>query len=163
MIRQSLRPFAHFADFRGRASRAEYWGFTLLILVLGLIAVAIELRFAMPRLALLFGPLTLPLALVTLVPGFAVQTRRLHDVGLSGWWALVMWGPYFVSLAYFASHWDSGLSMMFDPQWMSAMMVLSSVQAVGGFALISLLVQRGKRGANAYGDDPYGAGEPATA
>ena len=163
IFRQMLQPFARFADFRGRASRAEYWGFALLVLVTGLIAVAIELRFALPRIGLVFGPLTLALALVIFVPGLAVQTRRLHDIGLSGWWALIMWGPYFASMLYFSAQPDLGMSMLFDPEWMSTLLLFNALQALGGFALFSLLVQRGRRGSNKYGDDPYQLSEPATA
>jgi len=163
IIRQALRPFARFVDFSGRASRAEFWGFTLLVVVLGLIAVGIELRFALPRLDLALGPLTLPLAVATFVPGLAVQTRRLHDVGLSGWWALITWGPYIASLLYYSGQSSAGLSMMFDPGGMSVMLLLNALQALGAFALISLLFQRGWRGRNAYGDDPCRPVTPLTA
>jgi uncharacterized membrane protein YhaH (DUF805 family) len=30
--------------------------------------------------------------LLTLWPMFVMTTKRLHDVGLSGWWLLVVWG-----------------------------------------------------------------------
>ena len=162
IARQALRPFARFADFSGRASRAEYWGFALLVLLVGLIAVVIELRFALPRIAFVFGPLTLPLALVTFVPGLAVLTRRLHDVNLSGWWALVMWAPYLASVLYFYDRSSLGMDMLFDSDFMPVMLLLSSLQALGGFALLSLLVQRGTRRRNAFGDDPYQPVEPAT-
>jgi len=162
IVRQMLRPFARFADFSGRATRAEYWGFTLLVLLMGLAAVAIELRLALPRVGLVFGPLTLLLALATVVPGLAVQTRRLHDVGVSGWWALAIWAPYLASLLYFSGHSGLNMTVMFDPGWMSTFLLFNMLQAIGGFALVSLLVQRGKRGRNAYGDDPYPMFEPAT-
>jgi uncharacterized membrane protein YhaH (DUF805 family) len=32
-----------------------------------------------------YGPLYLIYALATIVPGFAVTIRRLHDIGKSGW------------------------------------------------------------------------------
>ena len=163
MLRQALVPFARFADFSRRASRAEYWGFAVLVLALGLIAVAIELRFALPRFGYVFGPLTFPLALVTFLPGLAVQARRLHDVGLSGWWALVMWGPYVASLLYLSGWSGLDMTMMFDPGWISVMLLFSSLQALGGFALISLMIQRGKRGRNPYGEDPCRAVESMTA
>ena len=135
----------------------------MLVLLTGLFAIAIELRFALPRIGLVFGPLTLALALVIFVPGLAVQTRRLHDVSLSGWWALVMWGPYLAATIYFSSQSDLGMSMLFDPEWMSTLLLFNTLQALGGFALISLLVQRGRRRPNKYGDDPYQLAEPATA
>ena len=158
-----LRPLRKYADFSGRASRNEYWGFTLLLLMVGVIAVAIELRFELPRIVALFGPLTLPLALGAVVPGLAVQTRRLHDIGLSGWWALVMWIPYGASILYVASQPSLGFETLLDSGFMSGMMMFSALQAAGGFALFVLLTQRGVRRSNAYGDDPYQEAEAASA
>jgi len=40
-------------------------------------------------------------ALLTLVPGYTVAVRRLHDSNLSGWWALLVLlpvGPYILLL-----------------------------------------------------------------
>ena len=154
IVDQMLRPFVRFADFSGRASRAEYWSFTLLVLAMGLIGTAIELRLGLPRLGLVFGPLTFGLALVTFIPGLALQTRRLHDVGVSGWWALVMWGPFFAAIVYFAGQSGLVMTMAFDTGWMTAMLLFNLAQTLGGFALITLLIQRGRRGRNSYGEDP---------
>ena len=69
--------FSKYADFTGRASRAEYWWFMLFILLVSLAASTIS-----PVLSGLFS-------LATLLPCLAAATRRLHDTNRSGWWQLV--------------------------------------------------------------------------
>jgi uncharacterized membrane protein YhaH (DUF805 family) len=78
-----------FATFNGRARRREYWTFQLvnLLLVIAL-AVVDELTGTFDEdvgLGLLSGLYLLAI----LLPSFAVQVRRLHDTGRSGWWILV--------------------------------------------------------------------------
>lgn len=69
--------FTHYADFKGRARRSEYWWFTLFnIIVSGIIGAII------PELAGVWS-------LVVLVPGLALCVRRLHDIGRSGWAYLI--------------------------------------------------------------------------
>jgi len=69
--------FAKYGNFKGRASKSEFWWWMLFAflasLVLGLIS---------PRLSSLFS-------LATLLPSLAVSARRLHDIGRSGWWQLI--------------------------------------------------------------------------
>ncbi len=108
-----ILPLRLYATLSGRATRAEYWGFTLP--VWGLIY------------ALIFGGAVLTLAgafvpgrdvelmlrgdgavaaggllfLLTLMPLTAVQVRRLHDAGFSGYWV----GAYLLSSAgYLAAY-----------------------------------------------------------
>jgi uncharacterized membrane protein YhaH (DUF805 family) len=74
-------------DFDGRARRSEYWYFVLINVLVGQV-----LNFTN---ALLFngsaviGYLLLLFNLVILVPSIAVAVRRMHDVGKSGWYALI--------------------------------------------------------------------------
>ncbi len=78
-----LQPWKRYADFSGRASRAEYWTFVLINFVISLIlqvlAVGAE---ALALLSLIFS-------LVTLIPTIAAGVRRMHDTGHSGWYILV--------------------------------------------------------------------------
>ena len=78
--------FKKYADFHGRASRSEYWFFTLFVLVL-LVALRLGARWYDDSvLARLVG---LALAL----PVLAVGTRRLHDTNRSGWTQLLVLIP----------------------------------------------------------------------
>jgi len=63
-----------YADFKGQASRSEFWWFVLFVW-----AIEMLVGFAYKPLAGVFW-------LVMLVPWFAVGTRRLRDTGRSPWW-----------------------------------------------------------------------------
>ncbi len=65
--------FRKFANFEGRASRAEYWWFFLFAFLLSMLGAA-------------FGPLIFVVAAVLFVPNLAVTVRRLHDTNRTGWW-----------------------------------------------------------------------------
>lgn len=81
--------------FSGRARRKEYWGFVLFLVVtislLALVALVIDAAagnldrdepMALAILPTLFGLAMIP-------PSIAVTIRRIHDIGLSGWFALL--------------------------------------------------------------------------
>lgn len=70
--------FTKYVDFKGRASRPEYWWFFLSYFVLYVIFLAIKV----PAIAYL-------VALVYFLPLLAAAVRRLHDTGRSGWWYLI--------------------------------------------------------------------------
>jgi uncharacterized membrane protein YhaH (DUF805 family) len=71
--------YSNYATFSGRASRSEYWYFTLYHTLLVLICVALipsELGNALLVLS----------ALGNFLPALSVLVRRLHDTDRSGWW-----------------------------------------------------------------------------
>ncbi len=68
----------NFANFNGRASRSEYWQFTL---INGIINFALSYTESITLMILFF--------LVTVIPSFAVGVRRMHDVDKSGWLLLI--------------------------------------------------------------------------
>lgn len=87
-----------FFDFRGRASRREYFlfhliGFAAILLPLFAImpflppegAAPVSDSAAPPLFAILFGTLYLIVELGVVIGSFAVAARRLHDQGKSGW------------------------------------------------------------------------------
>ncbi len=80
-----------YADFKGRACRAEYWYY---VLTLWLIDTCLTLSLAIAE-ADYVTILVWRLALyaVAWVPGLAVEMRRLHDIGRSGWWLLIKLVP----------------------------------------------------------------------
>ena len=82
-----------YADFRGRASRSEYWYF-FLALILGAIAFALiwVLLFGNSHMSILI--LDIVIALAILLPVLAAQVRRAHDTNASGWWVLLAFIPY---------------------------------------------------------------------
>lgn len=72
----------NYANFNGRAGRPEFWWFMLACFI---VAFVLGL-FNMNMLALLFN-------LAVLVPSLAVGARRLHDIGKSGWFQLLVLVP----------------------------------------------------------------------
>ena len=86
-----------YATFSGRASRSEYWWFVLFYLLVGLVAIQLDLMIGPVAGGeiLLFDFLT---RIAFLVPFTAVSVRRLHDVGRSGWWLITLVPPLFFAL-----------------------------------------------------------------
>jgi uncharacterized membrane protein YhaH (DUF805 family) len=73
--------FRHYLDVSGRASRAEFWYWSLFSSVS-----QFAISFASTQLWLLFMLGTLP-------PTVAVSVRRLHDSDRSGWWFALWFVP----------------------------------------------------------------------
>ena len=75
-----------FADFNGRSRRSEYWYFFL-------VNALVSMTFNFIGIALngssFVGLLSMVFTLAVLVPSIAVAVRRMHDVGKSGWYALI--------------------------------------------------------------------------
>lgn len=97
------------ATFSGRASRSEYWWFSLFLCAVGtLVSVAcILLGAAMAvseKYALLLGIMLVLFVLMFIVavlpPSIAVSIRRLHDTGRSGWWYLINAIPYIGGIVF---------------------------------------------------------------
>lgn len=68
--------------FQGRATRREYWMFTLINV---LVSIAVGIIAAMVHIDGLRGLYSL----ATLLPSLAVAARRLHDADRSAWWLLL--------------------------------------------------------------------------
>ena len=75
--------FGKYAQFNGRASRSEFWFFTLFLFIylfvagflLGFVGASDEA----------FGAATIVILIPIFIPGIAVAARRLHDINQSGW------------------------------------------------------------------------------
>ena len=73
----------NYVNFKGRARRKEYWGFTLFYALI----CAILGAFAFTGIGVI---LFLVVFVVTLPPSISLTVRRLHDINLSGWFTLYM-------------------------------------------------------------------------
>lgn len=94
----------------GRASRSEYWWFTLFItiagLAIGIVCVLLAVAMAAKEnYAVLFGAmlglLGIMFTVAILPPSICVSVRRLHDIGRSGWWYLINAVPYIGGIVFF--------------------------------------------------------------
>ncbi|MBA3446819.1 MAG: DUF805 domain-containing protein [Pseudaminobacter sp.] len=98
-----------YANFRDRARRKEYWGFALFAIisfvVLSVIGIAVdsvmgnmENDIGIPFVTILLLGL---FALAIIIPSIAITVRRIHDIGLSGWFYLLILVPTIGSLILF--------------------------------------------------------------
>lgn len=82
-----LKPLFKCIDFSGRTGRKEYWLFvsinaallSILVMVESQIIMAMEGEYG-------YGMFSLPYAIFISIPIISATVRRLHDVGLNGWW-----------------------------------------------------------------------------
>lgn len=118
-----------YADFRGRASRSEYWWFQAgFFLFLSIPIAMVFVATINDSDGLFFSGFILGgiIFLGLFIPGLSATARRLHDLGYSGWWYLLY-------------------------------LVLSNIPYVGfavSIAGLVLLCRRGTQGPNRFGDDP---------
>jgi len=103
-----------YAQFNGRARRKEYWMFQLVIMLISFVATAfmvtvltmagmaaagsatgepsaVARAVAIP--SLICTVLWSVFALLIFLPALALAVRRLHDIGMSGWFFLVNFIP----------------------------------------------------------------------
>ena len=79
-----------YADFKGKASRSEYWWFFLFTVIFGVLTGILDvIIFSSFTETLGTGPLRLLFNVAVITPGIAVGARRLHDTSRSGWWQLL--------------------------------------------------------------------------
>ena len=88
-----------YATFDGRASRSEYWWFTLGNVLLSLVVEFVFGIFDMGETAISIY------SIFIFIPSIAVSVRRLHDIGKSGWYYLVF------AVSLFLMTWVSFLMM----------------------------------------------------
>tara|TARA_Y100000766_G_C18370659_1_gene348686 strand:+ start:60 stop:428 length:369 start_codon:yes stop_codon:yes gene_type:complete len=86
---QSIKTcFGKYIDWKGRASRSEFWYFQLFLFILYFIAFQIDSVVLGTELGQT-GPVYIICILGTMLPSLCAQIRRLHDVDRSGWWCLL--------------------------------------------------------------------------
>jgi len=94
----------NYANFSGRARRKEYWMFTLVYVIILIACTVLDnilgtvfMMDAGPfvgEISMGYGWAYTICALAHFIPGLAVIVRRLHDVGKSGWFYLIVLIPF---------------------------------------------------------------------
>ena len=87
------RPLQKYADFSGRAPRAEYWWFYLLTMIAFVVAIFLDGMIGSDFGGTGYGMITAIAGLALIIPSIAVGIRRLHDTDRSGWWLLIALVP----------------------------------------------------------------------
>jgi len=104
-----IKCFKEYANFKGRASRAELWYFLLFWSIFYVIIILIDRQIGYNFISLKDLPLNeyLPIGKfysdvgilvfiyrpLTIIPSIAVVIRRLHDMNMSGKWTLLFLIP----------------------------------------------------------------------
>ena len=134
----------NYFNFSGRATRSEFWYFTLFCLLFGMLIMLIEYMLGIGNVKET-GILSLIFDLALVFPSLAVSTRRLHDTNRSGWWNLIMLVPIIIEQAIFTK--------LENDWWNLIMLVLMLVLIIGIIVLIVFYCQDSKED-NKYGVNP---------
>lgn len=78
-----------YATFKGRASRSEYWFFTLFTVLISIALMVVDIFTGSFDETAGMGVLSGIYTLAVLLPSLAVLVRRLHDTNRSGWWFFI--------------------------------------------------------------------------
>ena len=100
-----------YTAFSGRASRSEYWWWTLIAVIIGIVlqivlTVAGAAGATTTASGTMPGPGAIPVIIIlvvwglaTIIPSIALTVRRLHDANFSGWLYLLVLIPFLGGLA----------------------------------------------------------------
>ncbi len=137
----------NYFTFSGRLNRKPFFMNTAtllalsIFLILYIITVEPSLKAdphhfgANVRRYLIFWVVYIPL----IIAGISLMVRRLHDMNMSGWWAVLSVGAFLGGTDFG----NTGMNL-----------IASALGVVAQMFNIVLLVRRGTRGANRYGEDP---------
>jgi uncharacterized membrane protein YhaH (DUF805 family) len=167
-----LMPLKRYAEFSGRSRRKEYWMFVLGMVLF--YTVLVILMVALMGSAILgaaggldadgtaagagagagmmgamlgggiIGILIVLTWLALIIPSIAVGVRRLHDIDRTGWWLMLGYGPYILSMVLAVA------------ESVELAAILNLVSFVGFIVLLVFAVLPGTRGPNRFGPDPKG-------
>lgn len=76
----------NYANFNGRARRAEYWNFVLVNIIISILLMVVDSVIGIQVLSGIYS-------LALLIPSIAAAVRRLHDLDKSGWFLLLAFIP----------------------------------------------------------------------
>ena len=82
----------NYANFSGRASRSEFWWWTLFYFLVSIPVSFIDLIIGIEPIPG-YGPFGIILIIGLFLPNFGIIFRRLHDTGRSGWWYWILLVP----------------------------------------------------------------------
>ena len=155
-----LMPLRRYAEFSGRSRRKEYWLYFLFLIILYIILASAITAVVVSSLGSLeaeadsattlalmenFCPVFIIAGLVWLgliIPNIAVGVRRLHDINRSGWWILMGYGPWLLSV------------LVANTIFAIVSVICNFATIVGFLILLILACFKGTVGPNRFGPDP---------
>lgn len=148
-VEWAMRPLTRFADFSGRAPRAEYWWFYLGYIIL---SVLLNILVSISPILGLLGVAYL----VLLIPMLAVGVRRLHDIDRTGWWLLAPAVPYGIGLVLLGTAVFTNPAGAATSGGLGAGIVFFGIGAILALVVFVFTLLPGTKGPNRFGPDPYG-------
>ena len=93
-----IEAIRNYAVFKGRATRKEFWMFTLFNFLIAIAIssiVGIMEGHSVSELDSMTNAANTIYMLFILLPTISIAVRRLHDLGLNGWWWFISFIPLF--------------------------------------------------------------------
>ncbi|MGY4397111.1 uncharacterized membrane protein YhaH (DUF805 family) [Sphingomonas sp. UYAg733] len=92
------RPWRHYFDFKGRSRRLEcllFWvSFYAILFLVALLVILMNGVTGLAGQGIIQPGYTAALfCLASVIPALSLSVRRLHDLGISGWWLLIWFAP----------------------------------------------------------------------
>ena len=84
-----IRCLGKYAVFRGRSTRMEFWGFTIVNVICWLIIGYLFMKYPRGLANSIMTTVAIIYFLLTVTPSIAVIMRRWHDIGRTGKWILL--------------------------------------------------------------------------
>ncbi len=164
-----------YLDFEGRSRRSEFWWMMVFGFICVAGAISLDTVLGTPKLGVmpdhglpedykqsLFYTFRISnfmietaVGLLLFIPLYSVLVRRLHDVGVSGYWALAYYLIGFVSgptVAEMMNQVEAG--QVVAPSGFMMLIALVNLIAFAGFVI--LIIRDSDKGANQYGPSPKG-------
>lgn len=158
-MRWMFMPLRRYARFSGRASRREFWPWIAFMVAVITACIVLNANFGDRAFrsgrssTRIWGDFAIVFAfffwLGTFLPSLAVAVRRLHDMNNRGWWVLLIWVPFAITL-FFLLLGNRPLFLTIGGGGVLATLV-------GTATLLIWCIVPGTRGDNRFGKDPFGA------
>lgn len=134
----------------GRATRSEVVGWFVLIALVNALLLTIATLLLSDK-ALEWARFAIPV--ITTLPAFALFVRRMHDIGLRGWWSLPLVIVGIKNLALDAVSQTAGWDVRGSIEAVTRYLDWALLPAFA-FVYILVLVAPGTLGGNRYGPNP---------
>ncbi|MEG2173935.1 MAG: DUF805 domain-containing protein [Oscillospiraceae bacterium] len=84
-----IKVIKNYFNFSGRARRKEYWMFALFNIIISFVLKMVDQGIGL-SITQQVGVLSGIYGLFVMIPSLSLLFRRLHDVGKSAWWLLIV-------------------------------------------------------------------------
>ena len=160
--KQSMTILKRLYCFSGRATRKEFWLTVLCLFVVGVVAGAVGGALDAIGLDFIAVPLVSLLIIAVLVASVANVFRRVHDLGLSGFWMfyLSFFGLPCLYVAYVMDADESAKQVVLrikdvGTPWLGWILAVIFWPMGSFFGLLIILLSPGQNSDNKYGTNPY--------